>query len=104
LVVRTQGPQPKDLELHVEDAAELLGFEVDSDAEGVDTIAGLIAKRLGKVALPGASVTEHGWRLTAEQSAGRRNRVMTILAEPAEPAPRRPSGPGPAPREQEARA
>jgi CBS domain containing-hemolysin-like protein len=71
--------------MHVEDAAEVLGFEFDSDAEGVDTIAGLIAKRLGKVALPGASVTEHGWVLTAEQSAGRRNQVLTILAEPVGP-------------------
>ena len=70
--------------MHVEDAAEILGFEFDSDAEGVDTIAGLIAKRLGKVALPGSSITEHGWVLTAEQAAGRRNRVVTVLAEPVE--------------------
>ena len=63
-------------------AAEALGIEIDADEEGVDTIAGLIAKRLGKVALPGTSVTEQGWVLTAEQAAGRRNRVVTILASP----------------------
>jgi CBS domain containing-hemolysin-like protein len=70
--------------MHVEDAADLLGFEIDADEEGVDTIAGLIAKRLGKVAVPGTSIREHGWVLTAEQAAGRRNRVTTILAEPLE--------------------
>jgi CBS domain containing-hemolysin-like protein len=89
--------------MHVEDAAELLGFEIDADAEGVDTIAGLIAKRLGKVALPGASITEEGWVLTAEHVAGRRNRVTTILAEPvaavaAAAGPVRPTAqPSPAP-------
>jgi CBS domain containing-hemolysin-like protein len=68
--------------LHVEDAGELLGFDIDSDSEGVDTVAGLIAKRLGKVALPGSSITIEGWVLTAEQAAGRRNRITTVLAEP----------------------
>jgi CBS domain containing-hemolysin-like protein len=67
--------------LHVEDAGELLGFDFDSDSEGVDTVAGLIAKRLGKVALPGSSITIEGWVLTAEQAAGRRNRITTVLAE-----------------------
>jgi CBS domain containing-hemolysin-like protein len=67
--------------LHVEDAGELLGFDIDSDEEGVDTVAGLIAKRLGKVALPGSSITIEGWVLTAEQAAGRRNRITTVLAE-----------------------
>ena len=66
----------------MEDAGELLGFDIDSDSEGVDTVAGLIAKRLGKVALPGSSITIEGWVLTAEQAAGRRNRITTVLAEP----------------------
>jgi magnesium and cobalt exporter, CNNM family len=70
--------------LHVEDAGEALGVELDADEEGVDTIAGLIAKRLGKVALPGASVTVDGWVLTAEHVAGRRNRITTVLAEPVD--------------------
>ena len=68
--------------LHVENAGELLGFDVDADEEGVDTVAGLIAKRLGKVALPGTSITVGDWVLTAEQAAGRRNRITTVLAEP----------------------
>lgn len=68
--------------LHVEDAAELLGVTIDSDAEGVDTLGGLIAKRLGKVALPGSSIRLGGWVLTAEQAAGRRNQLATVLAQP----------------------
>ncbi|MGV1004620.1 MAG: hemolysin family protein [Candidatus Nanopelagicales bacterium] len=67
--------------LNVEDAGELLGFPIDSDEEGVDTIAGLIAKRLGKVPLPGARIVVDGWQLTAEETAGRRNRITSVLAE-----------------------
>jgi CBS domain containing-hemolysin-like protein len=70
--------------LHVENAGELLGLEWDADEEGVDTVAGLIAKRLGKVALPGTTVAVGGWSLTAEHAAGRRNRITTVLAEPIE--------------------
>jgi CBS domain containing-hemolysin-like protein len=86
--------------MHVEAVGELLGFEIDADSEGVDTVAGLIAKRLGKVALPGASITVDGWELTAEQAIGRRNRIATILAEPVGPrAAPQDSGPAEAIRE-----
>ncbi len=81
--------------LHVEDAGELLGFDIDADAEGVDTIAGLIAKRLGKVAVPGARIVVDGWVLTAEQASGRRNRIVTVLAEPTgEHVPKDATSPG----------
>ncbi len=79
--------------MHVEGAGELLGFDIDSDAEGVDTVAGLIAKRLGKVPLPGSSIVVGGWVLTAEQAAGRRNRITTVLVQP-ETAPHLWSPPG----------
>jgi CBS domain containing-hemolysin-like protein len=78
--------------LVVEDAGEVLGFDIDGEAEGVETLAGLIAKRLGKVALPGASITVEGWRLTAERAAGRRNHLATILAEPVQPGQESPGG------------
>lgn len=68
--------------MHVEAAGELLGFDIDSDEEGVDTVAGLIAKRLGKVPLPGARITIGGWQLIADESAGRRHRITSVLAEP----------------------
>ena len=75
--------------MHVDDFADLIGAEVDSEDEGVDTVLGLLAKRLGRVPIPGASVREGDWVLTAEQGAGRRNRIGTVLAQPFadEPAP-----------------
>jgi CBS domain containing-hemolysin-like protein len=68
--------------MHVDDLAELIGIEIDSEEEGVDTALGLVAKRLGRVPIPGASVQEDGWLLTAEQGSGRRNRIGTVLAQP----------------------
>ena len=93
----TDGGYRLSARLHVEDAGEILGFPIDADEEGVDTVAGLIAKRLGKVALPGSSITIDGWTLTAEQAAGRRNRITTVLAERVEadePTPRAPGAVG----------
>ena len=66
--------------MHVEDFAELVGIHVDSEEEGVDTVLGLMAKRLGRVPIPDATVEVDGWRLRAEQGAGRRNRIGTVLA------------------------
>jgi CBS domain containing-hemolysin-like protein len=71
--------------LHVEDFAELIGVEIDAEQEGVDTVLGLMAKRLGRVPLVGASILVGGFQLTAERGTGRRNRVATILVEPVEP-------------------
>ena len=67
--------------LHVDDLADLLGIEIDSGEEGIDTVLGLLAKRLGRVPIPGASVRVGDWVLTAEQGAGRRNRIGTVLAQ-----------------------
>jgi CBS domain containing-hemolysin-like protein len=67
--------------MHVDDFADLIGTEIDSEDEGVDTVLGLVAKRLGRVPIPGANVEVDGWRLTAEQGAGRRNRIGTVLAQ-----------------------
>ena len=67
--------------MHVDDFADLIGIEIDSEDEGVDTVLGFVAKRLGRVPIPGANVDVDGWRLTAEQGAGRRNRIGTVLAQ-----------------------
>ena len=68
--------------MNVEDFGELIHIELDSENEGVETVGGLMARRLGRVAIPGATVEVDGWTLTAEQGAGRRKRVGTVLAEP----------------------
>ncbi len=67
--------------MHVDDFCELVGIEFDSEEEGVDTVLGLVAKRLGRVPIPGAAVREGDWLLTAEQGAGRRHRIGTVLAQ-----------------------
>lgn len=63
--------------LHIDDLAELLDVELDED--GVDTVTGLMAKRLGIVPISGAQVDIGDYILTAESAAGRRNRISTVL-------------------------
>lgn len=66
--------------MNIDDFADLIGIEIDSEDEGVDTVLGLMAKRLGRVPIPGAEVTEDGWHLIAERGAGRRNKIGAVLA------------------------
>ena len=68
--------------LHIDDLAELLHIEIDSDEEGIDTIAGLLGKRIGRVPIPGSEITLDGWHLVAESVAGRRNKVGAVLVMP----------------------
>ena len=63
--------------LHIDDLAELLEIEIEE--EGVDTVAGLMAKRLGSVPISGAQVDIGEYILTAESAVGRRNRISTVL-------------------------
>ncbi len=71
--------------MHVDDFADLVDIDVESEDEGVDTILGLMGKRLGRVPIPGATIDIDGWRLTAEQGMGRRNRIGSVLAVRIEP-------------------
>jgi CBS domain containing-hemolysin-like protein len=73
--------------LDVGDLGELYGLE-EYDDEDVETVGGLLAKALGRVPIAGASsVVElpdgRALRLTAEAAAGRRNKIVTVLVEPA---------------------
>ncbi len=72
--------------LHIEDLAKLIHVDLDSDEEGIDTVGGLLASRLGRVAIPGSTINIEGWKLTAETVAGRRNRVGSLLVEKIEQA------------------
>jgi CBS domain containing-hemolysin-like protein len=72
----------------VDDFAEMFDISLDEDDEDdVDTVAGLLAKRLGKVPIAGSTVVVDGWRLTAESTAGRRNRIVTVLVQREDPVP-----------------
>ena len=62
----------------VEDLGELFGVPVP-DVGDVETVGGLLARELGRVPIPGASVPVDGLRLTAENAGGRRNRIDTVL-------------------------
>jgi CBS domain containing-hemolysin-like protein len=66
--------------MDVDDFAELVDIDVVGADEGVETVLGLMAKRLGRVPIPGARVEVEGWLLVAEHGAGRRNRIATVLA------------------------
>jgi CBS domain containing-hemolysin-like protein len=66
----------------LDEVGELFGVELED--EDVETIGGLMAKHLGKVPIPGAEVTCHGLHLQAESLAGRRNKVVTVVATPQE--------------------
>jgi CBS domain containing-hemolysin-like protein len=63
--------------LNIEELGELFDLEL-SDAD-VDSVGGLLTKQLGRVPIPGASAEVAGLRLQAETTAGRRNRIGTIL-------------------------
>ncbi|WP_042367918.1 hemolysin family protein [Streptacidiphilus neutrinimicus] len=76
--------------LAVEELGELFGLELED--EDVDTVGGLLAKALGRVPIPGSDAEVPlpddedlpiaAIRLTAESTAGRRNRIGTLLASP----------------------
>jgi CBS domain containing-hemolysin-like protein len=66
----------------VDDFAEKFDTEfTPEEIEDVDSIGGLIAKHLGRIPIPGSTITVPGWKLTAERPAGRRHRIATVLVE-----------------------
>jgi CBS domain containing-hemolysin-like protein len=71
--------------LSVDDLAQLYGVELPDD--DVDTVGGLLASALGRVPIPGATVTVNGLVLVAESAKGRRNRIGTVLVRRAEDPP-----------------
>jgi CBS domain containing-hemolysin-like protein len=56
-------------------------FSVRIEAEDVETVAGLLAHQLGRVPIAGSTATVSGLRLTAENLAGRRNKIGTVLVQ-----------------------
>jgi len=69
--------------LPVADLEEL--FSVTIEAEDVETVGGLLAHELGRVPIAGSEVTVAGLHLTAENVAGRRNKLGTVLVEQRDP-------------------
>ena len=65
--------------LPVTELEEMFGVSVQ--AEDVETVGGLLAHELGRVPIAGAEATVAGLKLTAENLAGRRNKLGTVLIE-----------------------
>ena len=65
--------------LHIDDLSDLLDIEIDGEEEGVETVAGLFGKRIGRVPIPGSRMELDGWLLVAESAAGRRKKVGSVL-------------------------
>jgi CBS domain containing-hemolysin-like protein len=61
-------------------------FGVNLDDLDVETVAGLLAHQLGRVPIAGSTATVRGLRLTAENLAGRRNKIDRVLVERVEDA------------------
>ena len=74
--------------MSLEHFADLAEIELDGDVEGVETVSGLLARRLGLVPLPGARIEEQGYELIAQSPEGRRKQVGAIVVRPLlEPMP-----------------
>ena len=56
-------------------------FGVNLEEEDVETVAGLLAHALGRVPIAGSTAAIRGLRLTAENLAGRRNKIGTVLVQ-----------------------
>jgi CBS domain containing-hemolysin-like protein len=63
--------------LPVDELAELFGVRIE--AHDVETVGGLLAQRLGRIPIAGSTSVVAGLKLTAENPAGRRNRISTVL-------------------------
>lgn len=70
--------------LSIDELADLTQLDLAEDAEDVDTVAGLLGRRLGLVPIAGSTVTIDGYTLTAETLEGRRNRISTVRVTRAE--------------------
>ena len=68
--------------LNIEDFANELEVEIpENEIEDVDSVGGFVAKTLGRVPIPGSTVSIPGWKLIAERPVGRRHRIATFLVE-----------------------
>ncbi len=68
--------------LHVEDLAGELDITVpESEYHDVDSVGGLMAKKLGRVPIAGSTIKVQGWNITAERPLGRRRRISSVIVE-----------------------
>jgi CBS domain containing-hemolysin-like protein len=63
----------------IDDVEEMFGVSFDLEDVDVDTVGGLLGWALGRVPIPGATVSVGGLTFVAESAKGRRNRVGSVL-------------------------
>jgi CBS domain containing-hemolysin-like protein len=68
--------------MNIDDFADLIDVDIDSEEEGVDSVIGLMAKKLGRVPIAKSSIELDGWMLIAESGVSRRNRIGFVRAIP----------------------
>ncbi|MDR6938916.1 hemolysin family protein [Arcanobacterium hippocoleae] len=66
----------------IDDFGALFGKTIEDD--DVDTVGGLLSKNLGRVPIVGSFVEIFGIHIEAERYEGRRKRIATVIASPAE--------------------
>ncbi|MGQ4534562.1 hemolysin family protein [Dermabacteraceae bacterium P13115] len=69
----------------ISEVGEHFGLDIEDD--DVDTVAGLLAKALGRVPIPGSQAVALDLEMTAERTSGRRKKLATVLVRRAENAP-----------------
>lgn len=70
--------------MNIDDFADLINADIDSEVEDVDSVVGLMAKKLGRVPIAQSTIEIDGWKLIAEHGSSRRNRIGFVRAIPLE--------------------
>ncbi|MCF8551671.1 MAG: hemolysin family protein [Candidatus Nanopelagicales bacterium] len=87
----TEAPEVADLpdggyrvmaRMNIDDFADLIDVDIDSEEEDVDSVIGLMAKKLGRVPIAQSTIDLDGWTLVAELGTSRRNRISFVRAIP----------------------
>jgi len=68
--------------MSIDELGELFDLELEDD--DVETVAGLLAKALGRVPIPGATASAYGLELEADRFEGRRRRLSSVIVRKVE--------------------
>lgn len=69
--------------MNIGDLAELIDIDIDPEEEGVDSVLGLMAKKLGRIPIADSRIKVQGWELIAEVGTSRRNRIGFVRVMPS---------------------
>lgn len=78
IIAEPDGSWTVSARLPLDTLAARLSLRISEESEDVETVAGLLARRLGVVPIPGSSVEVDGYEFIAESVGGRRKRIDTV--------------------------